>query len=66
MSSTDDPLDVRVATVGRALPEIECKIVDPETGEELPVGEIGEFVARGYNIMKDIIKYPALRNGYRC
>ena len=58
MSSTDDPLEVRVATVGRAMPEIECKIVDPETNEEMPVGEIGEFVARGYNIMKGYYKMP--------
>ena len=58
MSSTDDSLEVRVSTVGRALPEIECKIVDPETGADLPVGEIGEFVARGYNIMKGYYKMP--------
>ncbi len=58
MSSTDDPLEVRVGTVGRALPEIECRIVDPETNEELPDGEIGEFVARGYNIMKGYYKMP--------
>ena len=58
MSSTDDPLEVRVATVGRALPEIECKIVDPETGEELPDNVTGEFVARGYNIMKGYYKMP--------
>ena len=32
MSSTDDPLEVRVSTVGRAMPEIECKIIDPDTG----------------------------------
>ncbi|SHI19871.1 fatty-acyl-CoA synthase [Sporobacter termitidis DSM 10068] len=58
MSSTDDPLDVRVATVGRALPQIECKIVDPETGEDLPDNVTGEFVARGYNIMKGYYKMP--------
>ncbi|MGN1002925.1 MAG: AMP-binding protein [Oscillospiraceae bacterium] len=58
MSSTDDPIEVRVGTVGRAMPEIECRIVDPETGEELPVGQIGEFVARGYNIMKGYYKMP--------
>ncbi|MGN0453303.1 MAG: AMP-binding protein [Ruminococcus sp.] len=58
MSSTDDPLDVRVATVGRPLPKIECKIVDPETGEELPDNVTGEFVARGYNIMKGYYKMP--------
>ena len=58
MSSTDDPLEVRVATVGRALPEIECKIVNPETGEECPDEVTGEFVARGYNIMKGYYKMP--------
>ncbi len=58
MSSTDDPIEVRVGTVGRAMPEIECRIVDPSTNEELPVGGIGEFVARGYNIMKGYYKMP--------
>ena len=58
MSSADDPLEVRVSTVGGPLPNIECKIVDPETGEELPDGENGEFVARGYNIMKGYYKMP--------
>ncbi len=58
MSSTDDSLEVRVSTVGRPLPQIECKIVHPETYEELPAGEIGEFVARGYNIMKGYYKMP--------
>ena len=58
MSSTDDSIEVRVSTVGRALPEIECKIVDPETGEDLPDNVTGEFVARGYNIMKGYYKMP--------
>ena len=58
MSSTDDPLEVRVGTVGRALPEIECKIVNPETGEDCPDNVTGEFVARGYNIMKGYYKMP--------
>lgn len=59
MSSTDDSLEVRVTTVGRALPEIECKIIDPETGLDLPDNVTGEFVARGYNIMKGYYKMPA-------
>ncbi len=58
MSSTDDPIEVRVGTVGRALPEIECKIVNPETGEDCPDEVTGEFVARGYNIMKGYYKMP--------
>ena len=58
MSSTDDTIETRVSTVGRALPEIECKIVNPETGEECGYNENGEFVARGYNIMKGYYKMP--------
>nr|MCR5608546.1 AMP-binding protein [Lachnospiraceae bacterium] len=58
MSSTDDPIEVRVGTVGGPLPGVECKIVDPETNEEVPVGVTGEFVARGYNIMKGYYKMP--------
>ncbi|MBQ9038879.1 MAG: AMP-binding protein [Clostridia bacterium] len=58
MSRTTDPLEVRVATVGSAFPEIECKIVDPETGEDCPDEVIGELVARGYNIMKGYYKMP--------
>jgi fatty-acyl-CoA synthase len=58
MSSADDSLDVRVSTVGHALPKIECKIVDPETGEDCPDNVTGEFVARGYNIMKGYYKMP--------
>ena len=58
MSSADDPLELRVATVGHNLPEIECKIVDPETGEDCADEVTGEFVARGYNIMKGYYKMP--------
>ncbi len=53
----------RVETVGSALPGIECKIIDPETGEDLPDGENGEFVARGYNIMKGYYKMPKATAG---
>ena len=58
MSRTTDPLEVRVNTVGSAFPGVECKIVDPETGEDCPDEVIGEFVARGYNIMKGYYKMP--------
>ena len=58
MSSTDDSIEVRVSTVGRSLPEIECKIVDPETGKECGINENGEFLARGYNVMKGYYKMP--------
>ena len=58
MGEVNEDLDHRVDTVGSAFPGVECKIIDPETGEELPDGENGEFVARGYNIMKGYYKMP--------
>ena len=59
MSSFDDPLDVRTETVGSRFANVECKIIDPDTGEECPRGVSGEFVARGYNIMKGYYKMPS-------
>ena len=58
MGEVNENIDLRVETVGSAFPGVECKIIDPETGEELPDGENGEFVARGYNIMKGYYKMP--------
>ena len=58
MSSWTDPLDVRTETVGYAFPHVECKVIDPETGKEVGVGENGEFCARGYNTMKGYYKMP--------
>ncbi len=55
---TDDPLELRVATVGRALPEVEVKIVDIETGEALAPGRQGELCTRGYLVMKGYYKMP--------
>lgn len=56
MTTTDDNLERRVSTVGKALPDIECKIIDPETGEICPPNTPGEFCARGYNVMKGYYK----------
>ena len=57
-SKTTDSVDVRVNTVGGAMYGVECKIVDPETGADLPDHVNGELVARGYNIMKGYYKMP--------
>lgn len=57
-TTTDDSIELRVATVGRVLPYIEAKIIDTETGKELPPETQGEFCARGYNVMKGYYKMP--------
>ncbi len=58
MSDWQDPLDLRTDTVGYALPHVQCKIIDPETGEEVGTGVNGEFCSRGYNTMKGYYKMP--------
>ena len=55
---TDDAIELRVATVGRSLPDVEVKIVDIETGETLPPGKQGELCTRGYHVMKGYYKMP--------
>ncbi len=55
---TDDPIELRVATVGKALPDVEVKIVDIETGATLPPGKQGELCGRGYLVMKGYYKMP--------
>jgi fatty-acyl-CoA synthase len=52
MSDAGDALELRVTTVGKALPNTEIRIVNPTTNETVPVGETGELCARGYMIMK--------------
>jgi len=58
MSKTTDTIEQRVNTVGGTIFGVECKIVDPETNQELPDDTDGELVARGYNIMKGYYKMP--------
>ena len=50
-SATDDPLELRVGTVGRVLPHLESKIVDRDTGAIVPRGTPGELCTRGYAVM---------------
>jgi fatty-acyl-CoA synthase len=54
----NDPVQKRVETVGKPLPGIEIKIVDPETGKECKENEPGELIAHGYGIMKGYYKMP--------
>lgn len=58
MTRRDDPVGIRVSTVGRLLPGIEGKIIDPATREDLPVNTQGEIVTRGPCVMKGYYKMP--------
>ena len=58
MTTTRDPIDKRVATVGRVFPHTEIKIIDPETKKIVPRGEIGEICARGYMTMRCYYNNP--------
>jgi fatty-acyl-CoA synthase len=55
---TQDPIEIRVSTVGRALPDVEVRIVSVETGEDCAYGEQGELWTRGYHVMKGYYKMP--------
>jgi acyl-CoA synthetase (AMP-forming)/AMP-acid ligase II len=57
MCRHDDPLDVIAGTAGRAIPDIEVEVVD-DTGKPVPIGEPGEVVVRGYNVMLGYFENP--------
>lgn len=54
----DETLERRVQTVGRHMPGIEVRVIDPETGEECPPNVQGELCCRGYNVMKGYYNMP--------
>ncbi|MEK4200100.1 AMP-binding protein [Cytobacillus sp. FSL K6-0265] len=55
---TDDPFHLRVESVGRALPEVEVKIVEPGTSNVVALGTQGELCTRGYHVMKGYYNNP--------
>lgn len=59
MTTTIDPLEKRVTTVGKAFPHTELKIIDPNTNKIVSQGEIGEICARGYMAMKCYYNNPS-------
>jgi len=58
MTEVDDPVEVRVGTVGKVMPHQEQKIIDPATGTVLPRGEPGELCYRGHHIMRGYYNNP--------
>jgi fatty-acyl-CoA synthase len=57
-TAADDPIEVRVGTVGRPLPGIEVKLVDPGTRADCPAGQPGELCARGHGVMAGYYENP--------
>jgi fatty-acyl-CoA synthase len=55
---THDSIADKAGTIGLPLPNMETKIVNPDTGEIVPIGEIGEFCTRGYHIMLGYFEMP--------
>jgi fatty-acyl-CoA synthase len=62
-TTPDDPIELRVSTVGKVLPHTEVKIVDPQTGEIVAVGQQGELCTRGYHVMKGYYNNPEATRG---
>lgn len=57
-TTTDDRIELRVSTVGRVLPHVEAKVVDPETGLPCEPHVQGEFCTKGYHVMSGYYKMP--------
>jgi fatty-acyl-CoA synthase/long-chain acyl-CoA synthetase len=53
-----DTAEDRLTTVGRPLPRVDCKIIDPESGATVALGEIGEICARGYQQFLEYVHDP--------
>ena len=58
LTSVDDPIEVRVGTVGRPIPGVEVRVVDPLTRKPVARGEAGELCTRGHNVMAGYYKNP--------
>ena len=55
---TNDSVEDKAGTIGLPLPNMETKIVDPNTGKTVPIGAIGEFCTRGYHVMLGYFEMP--------
>jgi fatty-acyl-CoA synthase len=55
---TDDSVEDKADTIGLPLPNMETKIIDPNTGETVPIGTVGEFCTRGYHVMLGYFEMP--------
>lgn len=61
-TKVDDPIELKVSTVGQMHPNVEAKIIDPETKKEVGPNEPGELITRGYHVMKGYYKNEEATN----
>ena len=62
-TSVDDPIEVRVGTVGRPIPGLKTKLVDPATGQELSRARRGSYVCAGHCVMAGYYNNPEATSG---
>jgi fatty-acyl-CoA synthase len=58
MTHPTDTIEDKAGTIGPPMPNVEVKIVDPETGATVPVGVVGEYCTRGYHVMHEYFENP--------
>lgn len=58
MTRPSDSAEDKGGTIGLAMPQTEIKIVDPESGEVVPIGEVGEYLTRGHHVMHGYFEMP--------
>ncbi|MCD7897664.1 MAG: AMP-binding protein [Planctomycetaceae bacterium] len=58
MTSVNDSIEMKTSTIGKKMPHCDVKLINPETNEEVGIGEQGEICCRGYNVMKGYYKMP--------
>ncbi len=58
MTQPTDTIDDKAGTIGPPMPGVEVKIVDPVTGDTVPVGTVGEYCTRGYHVMNGYFDNP--------
>jgi fatty-acyl-CoA synthase len=58
MTRPTDTIEDKASTIGPPMPNVEVRIVGPESGETLPIGEVGEYLTRGYHVMHEYFEMP--------
>lgn len=58
MTLPGDSIEDKAETIGPPMPHVEIKIIDPDSGETLPFGQVGEYCTRGYHVMLGYFENP--------